>query len=42
MTEIAFDPDALRAKYREERRRRIRADGKERAEGTLAGLELAT
>ena len=24
---VAFDPDALRAKYREERDKRIRADG---------------
>ena len=26
-TELGFDPDALRAKYREERDRRLRADG---------------
>lgn len=28
-TDLGFDPDALRAKYREERDRRIRADGNE-------------
>src|ERR1043165_6618094 len=27
--ELGFDPDALRAKYREERDRRLRADGNE-------------
>ena len=27
MTELRFDPDALRAKYREERDKRLRADG---------------
>ena len=27
MTELGFDPDALRAKYREERDKRLRTDG---------------
>jgi hypothetical protein len=27
MTELRFDPDALRAKYREERDKRLRPDG---------------
>ena len=27
--DLAFDPDALRAKYREEREKRLRADGNE-------------
>jgi cyclohexanone monooxygenase len=29
MAELGFDPDALRARYREERDKRLRADGNE-------------